>query len=76
MDPLGVEGDVDEDAGLVGSRAAPAVDADAHNHLALSLLADQRTPVIPLQAGQADRQTDRKGKQFGGDQKLIAVFFK
>ena len=73
VDPLGVEGDVDEDAGLVGSRTASAMDADAHNHLALPVLADQRTAVVPLQA---HTPKDRKSQLFGGDQNHIAVFLK
>lgn len=47
--PLRVERNVDEDARLVGSGTAPAMDADSHNHPDLPILAHQRAAVVPLQ---------------------------
>lgn len=47
--PLRVEGNVDEDARLVGSGTAPAMDADSHNHLDLPILAHQRPAIVSLQ---------------------------
>lgn len=53
--PLRVEGNVDEDARLVGSGTAPAMDADSHNHPDLPILAHQRPTIVPLQ-----KQTKKK----------------
>lgn len=47
--PLRIERYVDEDARLVGSGTAPAMDADSHNHPDLPVLTHQRAAVVPLQ---------------------------
>lgn len=49
VDPLGVEGHIDEDAGLVGPSTASAMNAHSHNHPYLAILAHERAAVIPLQ---------------------------
>lgn len=49
MYPLSIERYVDEDARLVGSGTASAMDTDSHNHPDLPILTDQRAAVVPLQ---------------------------
>lgn len=46
--PLRVEGHVDEDAGLVGPSAAPAVDTYSDDNSDIPILTHQRAAVIPL----------------------------
>lgn len=53
--PLRVERYVDEDAGLVGSGTAPAMDADSHNHPDLPIPTHQGAAVVPLQISKQDR---------------------
>lgn len=48
MYPLCVERHVDEDAGLVGSGTAPAMDADSHDDPDLPILTHQRAAVVSL----------------------------
>lgn len=48
VDPVRVEGHVDEDGGLVGPCTAPAVHAHAHDHLNLPVLAHQGPAVVSL----------------------------
>lgn len=46
--PLRVERHVDEDARLVGSGTAPAVNADSHDDPKIPVLTHQRAAVVPL----------------------------
>lgn len=48
VDPLCVEGDVDEDARAVGTGTASAMDTDPHYDPALSFLAHQGAAIVPL----------------------------
>ena len=48
VDPLGVEGHVDEHGGSSGERTAAPVDAHAHDDLPFLLLAHQRASVVLL----------------------------
>lgn len=48
VDPLCVEGHVDEDTRLIGSSTASAVDTDSHYDPDISILAYQRPSVVPL----------------------------
>ena len=48
VDPLCVEGDVDEDARAVGTGTASAMDTDSHYDPALSFLAHQGAAIVPL----------------------------
>ncbi len=49
VDPLCVKGHVDEDARLVGSSTASAMDTHSHNNLDFTILTHKRTAIIPLQ---------------------------
>lgn len=48
VDPLCVEGHINEDAGLVGSSAASTGDAHSHNNPDLTILTHERAAIIPL----------------------------
>lgn len=48
MYPLCVERHIDEDAGLVGSGTAPAMDADSHDDPDFPILTHQRAAVVSL----------------------------
>lgn len=48
VDPLGVEGYVDENGRLIGPSAASTVDTHSHNDPDVAVLTNQRTTVIPL----------------------------
>lgn len=49
VDPLCVEGHIDENARLVGASTASAMDAHSHNNPELTILTHKRAAVIPLQ---------------------------
>ncbi len=49
VDPLRVEGHIDEDARLVGPSTASAMDTHSHNNPDITILAHKRAAIIPLQ---------------------------
>lgn len=65
--PLRVERHVNEDARLVLSGAASAVDAHAHDDLDVAVLANQGAAVISLQrrnsVSEAEREKQKKKKK-------------
>lgn len=54
--PLRVERYIDEDARLIGSGTAPAMDADSHNHPDFPILTYQRATVVSLQTAKTKQK--------------------
>lgn len=67
VNPLCVERHVDEDARLVLSGAAPAMDAHAHNDLDVAVLTHQGAAVIPLQGGKSEKKRSLLGFSAGNE---------
>lgn len=57
--PVRVERHVDEDARLVGSGTAPAMDADSHDDPDLPVLTHQRAAVVSLQKTPPAKQKNK-----------------